>query len=323
MSPAPAQNGAEVHVARVDGEIDGRAADYVGRVISETDDANARAVVISLDTPGGRLDSTQEMVEEISNAGDVPVITYVSPQGAQAASAGTFILMGSDVAAMAPQTRTGAATPVTAWGTDIPGDLGNKVKNDATAFITSLADAHGRNVKWAESAVREGAAVGSEEALEIGVAEYVEPDIKSVLEAADGERVEPKGITLQTAGAAIVQQPPNFEDRFGFSPYFVVVPAIVIVLGIAGAAFAARRTNRWRVSTGREGMIGEVGTVRRRVSGSSGGMIFVHGELWRALPEDPAAPLEPGTEVEVVGFRRTAIVVREAKEAPGFAGRSS
>lgn len=313
--PVAAQGEAEVHVARIDGEIDGQAADYVGRVISEAGEANARAVVISLDTPGGRLDSTQEMVEKISNADEVPIIAYVSPQGAQAASAGTFVLMASDVAAMAPQTRTGAATPVTAWGTDIPGDLGEKVRNDATAFITGLADAHGRNEEWAEKAVRKGAAIDAGEARDIGVVEHVEPDLRSVLEAADGERVEPKGITLRTANASLIQQEPTFEDRFGFSAYYVAVPLVLLVLAVAGAALAARRTNRWRVSTGREGMIGEVGTVRRRVSGSSGGMVFVHGELWKALAEDAqAAPLEPGTEVEVVGFRRTAIVVREAKE---------
>ncbi len=317
LSPAldaAAQDEAEVYVARIDGEIDGQAARYVGRVISEAGDANARAVVISLDTPGGALDSTQEMVEEISNAQEVPIIAYVSPQGAQAASAGTFILMASDVAAMAPQTRTGAATPITAWGSDIPGDLGEKVRNDAAAFITGLADAHGRNEKWAESAVQEGAAIDAGEAREIGVVEHVEPDLRSVLEVADGERVEPKGITLRTEDASLIQQEPTFEDRFGFSAYYVAVPMVLVVLAVAGAALAAQRTNRWRVSTGREGMIGEVGTVRRRVSSPSGGMVFVHGEIWKALPEDPeSAPLEPGSEVEVVGFRRTSIIVRAAE----------
>lgn len=309
---ANGNSAAKIYVARVDGEIDARTAEYLGRVISEAASSNASAVVIKLDTPGGELDSTQEIVEDISNAKKVPIITYVSPQGARAASAGTFILMGSDVAAMAPQTRTGAATPITATGQDIPGDLGNKIRNDATAFIASLADAHGRNQKWAEKAVKEGAAIDAEKALQIGVIEYDKPDVRSVLDAANGEKVEPKGITLHTANAAIVREPPNFKERYGVSLYFVAVPVIVIVLAVAVAALAARRTNRWPVSTGREGMIGEVGTVRRRISSASGGMVFVHGELWHAVPEDSSVPLEPGEEVEVVGFRRTSIVVRPA-----------
>jgi membrane-bound ClpP family serine protease len=293
------------------GELTGRTVRHLKRVISDAGDAGARAVVLELDTSGGRLDYTEEMVEDIRGAEETPVVTYVAPRGARAASAGTFILMGSDVAAMAPQTRTGAATPVTAFGTDIPGDLGVKAKNDAAALITGLAAAHGRNEEWAERAVTEGAAVDAEEALEIGVVEYVEPSLEDVLEAADGERVEPKNLTLRTAGATLVQTSPTFRERFGFSPYFVVVPLLVALLAAAGIALTVLRTSRWRVSTGTEGMIGEVGVVRSPITGSGGGMVFVHGELWRALPEDPASPpIEAGTEVEIVGFRRAKIVVR-------------
>jgi len=313
---APSQQSEpEVFVARVDGEIDGRVAEYVGRVISDAEDANARAVAVTLDTPGGRLDSTQEMVEDISGAGEVPVITYVTPQGAQAASAGTFIVMGSDVAAMAPQTRLGAATPVDAFGQDIPGVMGEKVRNDAAALITGLAEAHGRNEAWAESAVREAAALDATDALERGVIEHIEPDLKAVLEAADGASVQPKGLTLRTAGAALVQKPPSFRERFGVPLYAIVVPLVLAALIGAGALFAIFRTRRWRVSTGREGMIGEIGTVRRTVSSPSGGMVFVHGELWRALPEDPGSPpLEPNADVEVVGFRRAFVVVRPTRQ---------
>ena len=308
-------NEPEVFVARVDGEIDGRAAEYVGRVISDAGDADASAVVVTLDTPGGRLDATQQMVEDMSAAKEVPVIAYVSPQGARAASAGTFIMMGSDVAAMAPQTRLGAATPVDAFGQDIPGDLGKKVTNDAAAFISGLADAHGRNEAWAESAVTEAAALDASEALDRGVVEYVQPDLKSVLKAADGATVEPKGLTLQTAGAAIVQKPLSFEERFGIPLFALVVPIVVVVLFGAGAVFAILRSRRWRAMTGREGMIGEIGTVRVGISGSSSGMVFVHGELWRAMPEDPdAPPLEPGSDIEIVDFRRAFAIVRPAKE---------
>jgi membrane-bound serine protease (ClpP class) len=314
-APETRSAAAEVHVARVDGEIDGRAAGYVGRVISEAGEAGARAVVVELDTPGGRLDHTQRMVEAFSNAEGTPVITYVSPQGARAASAGTFIVMASDVAAMAPQTRLGAAAPVGAFGQDIPGTLGEKVTNDAAALITGLAEAHGRNEAWAEAAVREAASVNAEEALEIGVIEYVESDLEAVLEAADGERVEPKGITLRTRGATLVSKSPSFRERFGIPIYALAIPGVLAVLALGGLALAVLRTSRWRVSTGREGMIGEVGVVRRRIAGPSGGTVFVHGELWKAFPEDPAeTPLETDTEVEVVGFHRTAVVVRRARD---------
>jgi membrane-bound serine protease (ClpP class) len=308
--------GGEVWVARVDGEIGVQAAEYLERVVSEAEgEENVRAIVVELDTPGGRLDYTQEIIETMSNAGDLPVISYVSPQGARAASAGTFIVMGSDVAAMAPQTRLGAASPVDAFGRDIPGIMGDKVTNDAVALITGLAGAHGRNEEWAESAVREAKALDANEALEIGVVEHVEPSLKAVLEAADGERVEPKGITLRTTSAAIVQKPLSFRERFGVPLWVVAALGAALVVAIVLAAVLVSRTNRARISTGREGMIGEVGTVRRRVSGSAGGLVFVHGELWSAVLEDEnVPPLEAGSEVEIVGFRRTAVVVRRAGE---------
>lgn len=312
-TPGVRSAAAEIYVARLDGQIDGRAAGYVERVISEAEEAKARAVVITLDTPGGRLDPTQRIVESASNAEGTPVITYVSPQGARAASAGTFVVMASDVAAMAPQTTIGAAAPVDVFGRDIPGILGEKVTNDAVALIRGLAEAHGRNEEWAEAAVREAASANAEEALEIGVVEYVEPDLETVLEAADGERVEPKGITLRTEGATLVEKPPTFRERFGVPVYAVAIPAVLAVLAVVGLGLAVLRTSRWRVSTGREGLVGEVGVVRKPVTGPSGGMVFVHGELWRAFPEKAEEALTPGTEVEVVGFRRTAIVVRRAK----------
>jgi membrane-bound ClpP family serine protease len=311
-----AGNGAaEVYVVRVEGEIGARVAGYVERVVSEAEEAGARAVAIELDTPGGRLDHTERIVEALSNAERTPVITYVSPQGAEAASAGTFIVMASDVAAMAPQTRLGAATPVTAFGVDIPGTLGQKATNDAAALIRGLAEAHGRNERWAEDAVREAASASAEEALEMGVVEYVEPDLQSVLDAADGEPVEPKGITPDTAGATLVEIPRTFGERFGIPLYAVVIPVVLVLLAAGGTVLAVLRTSRWRVSTGREGMIGEVGVVRRPVTGGSAGMVFVHGELWQALSEDPdGGPLETDTEVEIVGFRRSAVVVRPTKK---------
>ncbi len=320
-----AQDGAgRVFVAAIEGEIDGRAAGYVERVISEAEEAGARAVVLELDTPGGSLAATQEIVEAESNAEEVPIISYVTPPGAQAASAGTFVVMASDVAAMAPQTRLGAAHPVAANGEDIPGDLGEKVTNDAAALMAGLADAHGRNEGWAEESVRESAAVGAEQALGLGVVEHIEPDLRAVLDAADGARVEPKGITLRLEGAALAQRPPTFAERTGISPYVLWGAAALLTLFVAAVTFTYFRMRRWRVETGMEGMIGEVGTVRRPIlEGPAGGMVFVHGERWRAVLESPRlAPLKTGTEVEVVAFRNGAVVVRPVgtEATPGKPG---
>ncbi|PLS83263.1 MAG: hypothetical protein CYG60_22275 [Actinobacteria bacterium] len=303
----------EVFVARVEGSIDGRTAEYVSRVVSEAEEAGVAAVVLELDTPGGSLEATQEIVRAESNAEGVPVVTYVTPRGARAASAGTFVLMGSDVAAMAPQTRLGAAHPVLSTGAEIEGPLGEKVTNDAAALMVGLADAHGRDEAWAESAVRESAAADATQALELGVVEHVEPNLDGVLVAADGTRVEPKGLTLRTRGAAIVQKPPTFEERTGISPYLLWALAGIAVFAVALAALGYWRMVRGRITTGAEGMIGEIGTVRRPVVEGMGGLVFVHGERWRALPENPEhAPINTGTRVEIVALREGAVVVRPA-----------
>ncbi len=308
----------EVFVAEVakttdrNGGLTDKTVSYLERVISDAEETGAAAVAVELSTSGGSLEQTQEIVGLMGEAEDTPILVYVTPRSTRAASAGTFILMAGDVAAMAPESRTGAATPVTFFGQDIPGDLGAKVRNDAVALITSLAATHDRNEEWAEEAVRDAKAVNAAEALELGVIEYVEPDLRSLLKAADGETVEAKDIELNTANAELIQQPLSFKERFGFSKWYVLVPAILLVLFLIGLVYAAIRTSRQRVSTGREGMIGEVGTVRRTV-GKSGGTVFVHGELWSALPEDSQiAPIESGSEIEIVGFRRTAIVVKPA-----------
>ena len=301
----------EVHVARIEGPINERTAGYVARVISDAERADARAVVLEINTPGGTLGATQEIVQAESNAEALPVISYVGPRGAQAASAGTFVVMGSDVAAMAPQTRLGAAHPVAAGGRDIPGDLREKATNDAAALMAGLAEAHGRNGVWAENAVRESAAVDAAEALELGIVEYVEPDLRAVLEAADGERVEPKNVTLRLEGVAIVQRPPTFAERTGIPRYVLWSAAALAALFVAAVAFTYLRMRGLPVSTGAEGMIGEVGTVRRPILQDAGGWVFVHGELWRAVPESPdLVPIKVGAEVEVVALRRGAVVVR-------------
>ena len=178
---------------------------YVKRGLDSASAANARAVVLRLDTPGG-FDSSMRSIIKRMQASSVPVIVYVSPSGGRAASAGTFITLASDVAAMAPGTTIGAATPINARGDDIEGDLGRKVLNDAVAYIRGLAQQHGRNADWAEKAVREGVAVGTDEAVKLKVVDFEAGSLDDVLKLANGRSVQVAGgspVTLQTTGAKV------------------------------------------------------------------------------------------------------------------------
>lgn len=293
---------------------------YMERVISEAREADAAAVAVELDTLGGSLTLTEDMVNAISDAEEMPIFVYVPPN-ARAVSAGTFLLMASDVAAMGPQSRTGAATPIKSTGGDLTGDRGRKIKNDAASLITGLASAHDRNEEWAEDAVREAASVNSEEALEMDIVEYVEPSLEEVLDAADGDTVQPKGITLDTADAEIVQVSMTFSERFGVSKWLIIVPGALGVLALTGTVLAVVRSSRRRVTVGTESMIGEVGDVRSRVSAGDPGLVFVHGERWKAFAESSdSPPLETGSEVEIVEFHRDGIVVRPVGKTSEGAG---
>lgn len=216
---APACDDAEakpgaVHVLTADGTVNPVMARYIDRGIDSAEDHDAAAVVIEINTPGGLLDSMEDIVERILSA-NVPVIVYVSPSGARAASAGTFITMASHVAAMAEATRIGAATPVDSSGQDIEGDLGNKVTNDAVALITGLAEQRGRNAEWAESAVRDAASINERQALDLHVVDLLAPDLTSLLNAVDGRPVAlPSGaVTLRTAGAPTTESDMNFVEN--------------------------------------------------------------------------------------------------------------
>jgi membrane-bound serine protease (ClpP class) len=187
----------------IDGVVDPFVADYVERGISAAGDDGAAAVLLTLDTPGGLDSSMRQITQAVLNA-PVPVIGYVSPQGARAASAGTFILLATDVAAMAPATNVGAAQPVGLSGAV----ASEKAVNDAAEYIRSIADARGRNADWAETAVREAASVSAEEALRLGVIDLIAADVPTLLTEIDGTTLERFGepVTLDVAGATIRQE---------------------------------------------------------------------------------------------------------------------
>jgi membrane-bound serine protease (ClpP class) len=205
-----------VHVLTTDGDVNPVMERYFDRGIDAAEDEDAAALVIRLDTPGGLLSSTDDIDKRIL-AAEVPVVVYVWPPGGRAASAGTFITMASNVAAMAPNTRIGAATPISSGGEDIGGDLENKVTNDAVANIRGLAERRGRNADWAEEAVRDARSSDAAEALELNVVEYIADDLDDLLAQIDGEEVElgnGETVTLATANAPVAFNNRNFIEDF-------------------------------------------------------------------------------------------------------------
>jgi membrane-bound serine protease (ClpP class) len=194
-----------VHLIVIDGSINPASADFIREAISTAADQEAAALVIQLDTPGGLLDSTKSIVKDILGAA-LPVIVYVAPSGGGAASAGVFITMAGNIAAMAPGTNIGAAHPVGAQGESIEGDMGEKVENFAASLSKSIARERGRNVEWAEKAVRESVSITEGEALELKVVDLVANSVDDLLQQADGRtvRVRNRDMRVRVAGADIV-----------------------------------------------------------------------------------------------------------------------
>ena len=176
--------------------------DYVSSEIRRANREHYDAVVILLDTPGG-LGSSMERIVKDELASKVPVIVYVWPEGGRAASAGVWIGQAADILAMAPQTNIGSSTPINVGGGDIGKDLRRKVVNDAAASLRELAREHGRNVQWADAAVRKASNLGATEALQQHVIDVMAPSLPALLAKVDERKTKPKGLVLHTAGAEI------------------------------------------------------------------------------------------------------------------------
>jgi len=215
-APSIDERGA-VHVLTYDGTVDPVMVNYIDRGIDEAERTDARAVVLRLDTPGGLVSSMEKIVKRI-NSSDVPVITYVWPSGGHAASAGTFITLAGHVAAMAPSTRIGAASPVGSGGEDLDSTLEEKVTEDLVALIVGIARERGRNAEWAEQAVRRAAAASSGEAVELRVVDFEARTLDSVLQQSEGRTVrvgeENRPVTLRLAGAPVVENDRTLIERF-------------------------------------------------------------------------------------------------------------
>ena len=195
---------ADILVVRVYGVVNPVMSEFISKNIDRADKDNAEAVVIELDTPGGLDTSMRSIVKKI-NASSTPVIVYVSPGGARAASAGVFITMAAHVAAMAPGTNIGAAHPVGVGG-KMDKTMAQKAENDAAAYIISIAEKRKRNAEWAEKAVRESLSITENDALKMNVIDLVSPDLTSLLTAVDKKEIETSvgKHTMNTSGVKII-----------------------------------------------------------------------------------------------------------------------
>jgi membrane-bound serine protease (ClpP class) len=205
----------QISVVNLDGAIDPISAGYLSRALDVAAERDAALVVVLLDTPGGLLDSTREMVKAIF-ASPVPVAVYTWPAGAQAASAGTFILAAGHVAAMAPSTNVGAASPVGPGGEDLPETLASKAKQDAAAFLRSIADERDRNAEALEATVLEAVSYSASEALELGVVDLIASGFDDLFAQLNGMSVEIDGTLrmLDLEGLPTVAIDRNLVERF-------------------------------------------------------------------------------------------------------------
>jgi len=221
-----------VAVLKIDGVINPVLADYISRGIEDAEDSNATVCIIQMDTPGGLDTAMRDIIQSIVNA-RIPVVVYVSPSGARAASAGVFITMAAHVAVMAPNTAIGAASPVSLGPEgeqQMSETMKEKVLNDAAAYIRSIAEAHGRNMEWAEAAVREAVSATEQEALELNVIDMIAPDFDSLLTLLDGREVtllDGRVVTIDTQDATI--QDLNMSAIEGFL-YAISDPNIAFLL---------------------------------------------------------------------------------------------
>lgn len=398
----------------VNGSINPATADFIRESIREADLANARALVIQLDTPGGLLDSTKDIVKDLLGA-PLPVIVYVAPSGAGAASAGVFVTMAANIAAMAPGTNIGAAHPVAGGGQDLGEDMRTKVENFVASMSKAIAQERGRNVEWAEKAVRESVSITEQEALKLNVIDLVASSRDDLLRQANGRevRIGQRTVVLDLQDVVIVEREMRLRQKFlnvlanpnvayllmmaGLLGLYVefthpglffpgVAGAICLLLGFAAlqvlpinysglaliilgiallvaelflpsfgtlgvggiiafvlgslflfdtsrsdlvldprivfaaaatfgafsliVGFLVAKTQRRPARLGSEGLIGERGEVRKPIEPGRPGQVFVHGEYWSAVAEEP---VPEGSEVEVVAVEGLRLRVRPVK----------
>ena len=235
---APTTRAEQAALIRISGTIGPATATYVQRAIDQAAAQDCVCLVIQLDTPGGLLESTKEIVQSLYSS-SVPTVVYVAPAGATAASAGCFITLAADVAAMAPATSIGAAHPVEMGGAGSKQEpdevMKEKMENYATTFIESIAERRHRNVEWAQTAVRKSAAVTADKALELKVIDILARDMPDLLSQLDGRQVN--GRSLHTASAQVLELPMLMRERVFqmlWRPEVMFILMLIAIYGIIG-----------------------------------------------------------------------------------------
>ena len=217
-------------------DVDPVTQDWLNHELGQAAAQGYSAAVIVLDTPGGLEESMRKIVaRELSLK--IPVIVYVAPAGARAASAGVWIAQASDLLAMAPQTNIGSSTPINGNGSNIGSDLHRKVVNDAAASLRGLAKSHGRNAEWADAAVRKASNLTAEEALQMNVIDVISPTLPALLDTIDGRVTTPRHFTLHTANATIVDEHAGFLTRFLSTLIDPNIVSLLFLAGLAGLGF--------------------------------------------------------------------------------------
>src|SRR5437588_2351358 len=224
-----------VEQADLNGDINNIMSAYIQSAVTRAENDHADALLVVVNTPGGISTSMDEIVTSLLNS-KVPVIAYVYPSGARAASAGLFVAEAADVVAMAPGTNIGSAHPIAGTGADLTGDLGKKVLNDAVTRVRSLAQIHGRNADWAEDAVRNSVNINAEDAVRLHVADLEAVDIYSLLAAVEGRTVPRQhgSLTIHTAGALVEDHPMPFWQVFLGALIDPTIAALLLLLAAYG-----------------------------------------------------------------------------------------
>ena len=233
--PAPPAH--TVLLIKIDDPITPMIAEFIIKSIDAATKQNAEALIIEMDTPGGLVESTREIVKKML-ASDVPTVVYVAPDGSRAASAGVFITLTANIAAMAPNTRIGSASPVQMEG-KMDETMAKKVTNDLAAMVRGIAEKRGRNAKWAEDAVRKSISATEAEALKLGVIDLIAPDIATLLKKIDGRTVDVAlgKKTLKTADAVVKEHAMGFRYKLLGIISNPNIAYILMILGFYGLYF--------------------------------------------------------------------------------------
>jgi len=231
-----------IEQADLNGDINNVMSAYIQTAVSRAEGDHADALLVVMNTPGGISTSMDEIVTSLLNC-SVPVIVYVYPTGARAASAGLFVAQAADVLAMAPGTNIGSAHPIDATGADLTGDLGAKVLNDAVTRVRSLAAMHGRNADWAEQAVRNSVNINAEDAVRMHVADLEVADIPTLMNQVDGRTVPRTNgsLVLHTAGASVNDFPMPFWQVFLNALIDPTIAALLLI--VAGYGIITELSN--------------------------------------------------------------------------------